>query len=69
MASLLALRKIRGAWLFVVAAGLAFALAWLSLIVDPNAPDDSPWLVSGSAVALISWVLYRRSVEAATRRW
>ena len=61
-AALLAFKRVQGGWLFVVAAGTAFAMLWLSLVIDPNAPDDSlvP-AVSGLVVAVVAWVFYRRS--------
>ena len=62
VAALLVLKDIRGGWLFVVAAGTTFALTWLSLVIDPNAPDDSPWpVLSGAAVAVVAWIVHRRS--------
>ena len=64
-AAVLTFLKVRGAWLFVVAAGATFALAWLRLVLDPNAPDDSlvP-VVVGAVVALAGWFLHRRSSRA-----
>ena len=62
IAAVLAYKRIKGGWLFFVAAGVSFASAWLSLVVDPNAPDDSLLpVISGALVAGSAWFLYRRS--------
>lgn len=66
LAAILAVIRARGAWLFVVAAGITFALSWLSLIIDPNAPDDSPWpVVLGVLAATAGWLLHRNSAKDA----
>jgi cation transport ATPase len=63
-APLLALRRVRSAWLFVVAASVAFFFGWMSLVVDPNAPDDSLWpLLVGALVAILAGVLYGHSIR------
>ena len=65
-AAVLAAMRLRGGLLFVVAAGVTFALAWLSLVIDPNAPDDSPWPIAvGALVAVVAWGVYRRSKDRA----
>lgn len=62
IAAVLAFKRLKGGWLFFVAAGISFASAWLSLVIDPNAPDDSLLpVISGALVAGCAWLLYRRS--------
>lgn len=60
----LAARRVRGAPYALVAAGATFALAWASLVLGPNAPDDSWWPIAcGLAVAAAGVV-----VAGSTRR-
>ena len=62
LAAVLSAFRLSHAWLFVMAAGASFALGWLTLIVDPNAPDDSPWpLVCGLVVGAIGTFFYVRT--------
>ena len=67
LAVILAAFRVSDAWLFPVAAGTSFALTWLSLVIDPNAPDDSPWpVVVGLLVAVGGWMVHKRMTKVRT---
>lgn len=64
---LLILRAPGSPW-FLVGGGTTFALAWLSLVLDPNAPDDSLWpVVVGLATAIAGGVLARGEAGGVTK--
>ena len=48
---LLILRAPGSPW-FLIGAGVTLAITWMSLVLDPNAPDDALWPVAlGVAIA------------------
>lgn len=68
MALPLAILRAPGSPWFLVGGGVTFAVAWLSLVLDPNAPDDSLWpVVAGLAIAITGGVLARGTTGRVTK--
>lgn len=68
MALPLVILRAPGSPWFLVGGGVTFALAWLSLVLDPNAPDDSLWpVLVGMAIAIIGGVLTRSGAGRVTK--
>jgi hypothetical protein len=64
MVSVLGIARVPGASFFLIGAGLAFALGWLSLVLDPNAADENLQpVIAGLLVAALGYYLARRASE------
>lgn len=67
MAIPLSILRAPGSPWFLVGGGVTFALAWLSLVLDPNAPDDSLWpVVVGLGIGIAGGALARGTSDRVT---